>query len=70
MGHLKKMYFETMQGLEIQEILDVYTKRKAGLEESDINKDLENYPEKFRANYFKFAPRGYSTFEFRNVNEE
>lgn len=69
MGDLKKMYFQTGQGLEIQEILDVYTLRKAGREESDIKKAIESYPEKFKINYNKFPLRAYSTFEYKNSNE-
>ena len=63
------MYFKTDQGLEIQEILDVYTMRRGGLEEAEITKATENYPEKFRVNYSKFSNRAYSTFEFQNSNE-
>jgi hypothetical protein len=70
MGDLKKMYFKTDQGLEIQEILDVYTMRRAGIEESEIKKKIENYPEKFKVNFSKFSLRAYSTFEYRKFNED
>lgn len=70
MGDLKKMYFKTDQGLEIQEILDVYTHRKAGKEESEIKKIVENYPEKFKVNYSKFNTRAYSTFEYNKGTNE
>ena len=63
------MYFKTDQGLEIQEILDVYTMRRAGMDESEIKKTTENYPEKFKINYSKFSLRAYSTFEYKNSNE-
>lgn len=65
MGDLNKMYFKTDQGLEIQEILDVYTMRKAGKEENEISEIIKNYPEKFKVNYNKFSSRAYSTFEYR-----
>jgi hypothetical protein len=69
MGDLNKMYFKTDQGLEIQEILDVYTMRRAGVEESEITKCTENYPTKFKINYKNFSTRAYSTFDYKNTNE-
>lgn len=69
LGDLKKMFFKTYQGLEIQEILDVYTMRRVGIEESEIKIVTENYPEKFKANYNKFSTRAFSTYQFKNLSE-
>lgn len=61
-GDLKKFYFKTDQGLEIQEILDVYTCIKAGKDEKDFLKLKSEYPEKFRNTYDNFSRRAYSSF--------
>jgi hypothetical protein len=65
-GDLKKFYFKTDQGLEIQEILDVYTSIKAGKDEKDLLKLKAEYPEKFRKIYDNFSPRAYSSFANKN----
>lgn len=61
-GDLKKFYFKTDQGLEIQEILDVYTCIKAGKDEKEFLKLKSDYPEKFSTIYNNFSRRAYSTF--------
>jgi len=69
-GDLKKFYFKTDQGLEIQEILDVYTTIKAGKDEKDFLKLKSEYPEKFRKIYDKFSRRAYSSFPIMNHDED
>jgi hypothetical protein len=61
-GDLKKFYLKTDQGLEIQEILDVYSCIKAGKDDKDFLKLKSDYPEKFRQIYDNFSRRAYSSF--------
>ena len=61
-GDLLKFYFKTDQGLEIQEILDVYTCIKSGKDEKDFLKIKSEYPEKFHKIYDNFSRRAYSSF--------
>lgn len=63
---LKKYYFSTDQVLEIQEILDVYTSRKAGKDEKDIEKIISKYREKFSKILRNFPIRGYSVFPIKS----
>ena len=61
-GDLKKFYFKTEQGLEIQEMLDVYTSIKSGKDEKDFLKLKNDYSEKFKKIYDNFSRRAYSIF--------
>ena len=63
------MYFKTDQGLEIQEILEVYCMRRAGKSEEEIKLKTESYPELFKINWAKFSTRAYSTFDYKISNE-
>jgi len=65
-GDLRKYYFKTEQGLEIQEILDFNTSIKSGKDEKNFLKIKSEYPEKFRKIYKHFSKRAFSSFPNKN----